>query len=246
MKSGSKQDGILFVAVVAMLLAFGSSVTADGVSQQNWWWAALGVLLAWSGIYVGLAGRGMWPRRTLRVVTAGLVVVGITEFVESGWQIQNLLEHALLMGAPMALAMRWSEQGRAASVQLALFLTAATFLGHGVYALGVGREDTNFIEMTTTLLGVGADGADIFLKVVGGLDILAAILLMVGRGFKIALWYMVGWGLVTAVARVVYLTGADSNWAGVTLAVAAMAYRLVHGLAPLWILRVGKWGEETD
>lgn len=241
-----KKDWTLFAAVMLLLLCYGTAMVVKGTGNQVWWEAGLGGLLVWSGIYAGIAGRGGWPRRILRMATAVLVLVGGVRLVESGWQVQNFLEHGLVMGAPMVLAMRWSERGREAAVQLALFLSAATFLGHGIYAAGFGIAQTKFVEITVSLLDTSRENADLFLKVVGALDVLAAILLMVGRWFKAALWYMVVWGLITAVARLVFLINGNYLWASMGMGLVAMGFRLVHGLVPLWMLWGGKWDREEE
>lgn len=240
MKSRFRLDLLLFVSVSLLLLSFGGALLAEGVVAENYLLAGLGGILSWGGLYVSVAGRGMWPRRALRLLTGGLVAWGIVTFIQENWAIQNFLEHALLMGAPMVLAMRWSEGGKEAAVQLALFLSAATFLGHGVYALGYGRDSTNFIEMVTALTGLDERGADIFLLAAGVLDVAAAVTVVMGRWFRIALWYMVIWGLVTALARLFFYISPTDFWGTFAIGLAACGYRLVHGLAPLWILLLGR------
>lgn len=83
------------------------------------------------------------------------------------------------------------------------FLIAATFVGHGLYAMGYHPVPASFVMMTQAGLGVGEITARQFLLVVGWLDFLAAMLLLLPwRNSQLAaLCWIIPWAILTSLAR---------------------------------------------
>lgn len=80
---------------------------------------------------------------------------------------------------------------------------AFTFIGHGLYALGYYPQPGHYIDMTINILGVNESQASILLKIMGILDIVAAILILFTDKFKIIIYYIIIWAFLTTMARLV-------------------------------------------
>ncbi|MEM1359270.1 MAG: hypothetical protein AAGF89_13765, partial [Bacteroidota bacterium] len=82
-------------------------------------------------------------------------------------------------------------------------LTAATFVGHGLYAVGYHPVPANFVMMTQSGLGVGEETARQLLWMVGWLDFLAALLLVLPwrKSQLLALCWIIPWAILTSLAR---------------------------------------------
>ncbi|MEM9527751.1 MAG: hypothetical protein AAGA31_14145 [Bacteroidota bacterium] len=82
-------------------------------------------------------------------------------------------------------------------------LTAATFVGHGLYAVGYHPVPANFVMMTQSGLGVGEENARQLLWMVGWLDFLAALLLVLPwrKSQLLALCWIIPWAILTSLAR---------------------------------------------
>lgn len=122
--------------------------------------------------------------------------------------------------------------------QLTLWLKIAvafTFIAHGVFAMGLFYLPGHFVDMTIKIIDVSETEAKLFLHIVGALDILFSILLFIPKLAKYALIYIIAWGLLTAMARLVYgfnqnfILESFHNYSYLVL------YRLPHGLIPLTI-----------
>lgn len=155
------------------------------------------------------------------------------------------IEHSLQFGslglfAVVVFPTRIAHRRPGTQMLVARILCSLTFLGHGLFAVGLDRDFTNFIPMTTYLTGLDAKGAETFLTVFGILDLVAAVLVFAKNDFiKPALWYMIAWGLITAFARIFFFAGTDLAYPldnGFLLGILQTAIRLVHGLVPLWLL----------
>tara|TARA_B100000927_G_C16350121_1_gene422940 strand:+ start:87 stop:512 length:426 start_codon:yes stop_codon:yes gene_type:complete len=107
-----------------------------------------------------------------------------------------------------------------------------TFLGHGLEAIfGLGKF-IDYILYVNQIIGVGAEltenEAKIALRIIGALDILSSFLLL-SRYKKIGLKFMVLWGLMTAVMRLLYY---DFSMFGVS----EFFLRIPHWIIPLMLL----------
>ncbi|ATH07291.1 hypothetical protein BIY24_04870 [Halobacteriovorax marinus] len=114
----------------------------------------------------------------------------------------QFIEYSAQMFSPFALFLYWR---RGESERLILFIriaVALTFIGHGAYALGIFPVPGNFIDMVINILGCDESFARNFLKVMGSLDFLAAILLFIPMLSHWALGFCAMWGVLTSLARV--------------------------------------------
>ncbi|MEZ4938503.1 MAG: hypothetical protein R2799_13015 [Crocinitomicaceae bacterium] len=82
-------------------------------------------------------------------------------------------------------------------------LSALTFIGHGIFAIGLHFVPGGFIQMTQNILGFNTDGAETFLLIAGILDFIVAFVLFIKPLQLIAMVYMIFWGVLTSLARFV-------------------------------------------
>ena len=78
---------------------------------------------------------------------------------------------------------------------------ALTFLGYGVYALGIYPLPEHFITITMNILPVSEEQSRTILYIAGILNVFAALTLFLPHIAKYALWYCTAIGLLTALAR---------------------------------------------
>ncbi|PXA05759.1 hypothetical protein DDZ13_02505 [Coraliomargarita sinensis] len=174
------------------------------------------------------------------VLAAGLFlfVYGLLRWSDADFRIAMLLEQSLQWGAPLLL-MLYGRVRDSRWTALAALLIAATFIGHGCYALGLSvPQNHEFVNMTMRALSLGRPGALIFLHAVGVLDFLVPVLFWVPKLRLYALAYAAFWGLLTAFARIFsYWTPAEDFY-GMHPWVAETIVRLPHGLIPLALLLI--------
>ena len=82
---------------------------------------------------------------------------------------------------------------------------ALTFIGHGLFAVGLHYQPGNFMQMTMNILGFDRIQASIFLLTVGLLDFIVVLGLLSSKTRIISLSYMILWGFLTALARSVFM-----------------------------------------
>ena len=142
------------------------------------------------------------------LATLNLGFLAWLKYHDSGLGIAMFVEHASQFLMPLivlvaASGRRWAP--------LALVAAAATFIGHGLFALGIPADTTwlnhprpgKFVEMTMLCLHLESEStAGRILLVAGSLDLIAAVLVFLrGRARTAALAFMAAWGFVTALAR---------------------------------------------
>lgn len=87
-------------------------------------------------------------------------------------------------------------------LRIALF---GEFLGHGIFAL---QLKPRFIELLTAFTGIAGEAANTTMFIIGGIDVLVAILALV-YPLRLMLIYASVWGFLTALARPI---GGDPIW----------------------------------
>lgn len=87
-------------------------------------------------------------------------------------------------------------------LRIALF---GEFLGHGIFAL---QLKPRFIELLTAFTGIAGEAANTTMLIIGGIDVLVAILALV-YPLRLMLIYASVWGFLTALARPI---GGDPIW----------------------------------
>ena len=178
-----------------------------------------------------------WTRWLLWPAFLVLLLDSFARWVASDYDIGMAIEHALQMAAPVALffAVSSPESGRFWP-RLVAVAAALTFVGHGLYAIGFHPVPLSYQLMTIEILAVEQKSAITFLSIVGWLDIVAAVLLFVAPLRRWALFYLVAWGLLTALARVVAHVGLDQVAFGLDPWLAETLVRTSHWLLPLLLL----------
>ena len=167
-----------------------------------------------------------------------LIAVALTIlFKKSGFVPEQLIEHTLKIMLPLIGVFVLSKGELTTKTLIVLkILIACTFLGHGIYALGVHYIPKNFISMTSTILRIDKTNAENFLFLVGILDILAVIgIFFKGITQKLALIYMILWGLITAFARIVYGSMVSADSMEFLYYFSNTIYRIPNGLIPLFL-----------
>ncbi len=165
-------------------------------------------------------------------------------FVNAGYVPEQIIEHTIKIGVPafVAVAASFKEINEQHGIKIFKWFTALTFLGHGLFAIGLNYVPASFIEMTAVILKLSPLQSVNFLFVVGILDILFAVLLFTNGILRnIALYYLIIWGFITALARVVYpLCFNDVLIIDIYNGFLGMVYRLPHGIIPLFLLKYYK------
>ncbi len=183
-----------------------------------------------------------------------LVLLALIFYQDKSYQVGQFFEYSCQFGAPLVLIwMTGIDRNDCASLGYLRWvikvLVVLTFASHGLYAVGFYPVPGEFQEMTMNLLRVDDPGAFLFLKIVGILDFVLAILAWRGSLAKWALAYSTLWGLATALARVMAFVSwpnfsADLHQWGFETIV-----RLPHALIPaaclFILLRIESFQRET-
>lgn len=167
-----------------------------------------------------------------------LLIQSYCTFITASYVPEQIIEHTLQIALPIIFIYRNVIQSiRINRLNTILcFCVSLTFIGHGIFALGVHYLPDQFVELTMQWLPFDLSQSERFLFVIGLLDIIFALLIFV-PGFRInAIWYLIVWGLLTSIART-YFSFED----GITLDLFTQKlpntiYRLPHGLIPIVIL----------
>lgn len=183
-----------------------------------------------------LAPRFRWARWLVGIGGAWLLVIAVLYTKEHFQQAGLFVESSLMWATPFLLLgaighNKWLKRW----TWLAALACSLTFLGHGAYALGWHPRPGHFVQMTLSITGWSEATCHTFLQIAGILDLIAAIGLLIPM-YKIrsgAALYMAGWGLATALARIVahfvpaFWQNSLAQW------LHEVFIRLPHALVPL-------------
>ena len=87
---------------------------------------------------------------------------------------------------------------------------AVTFIFHGINAIGFFQIPESYLYMIEQTLFLDHQTATQFLFVIGVIDIIVGVFVLIPMKIKFFLYYMVFWGLMTALARpVAYFDGSE-------------------------------------
>ncbi len=141
------------------------------------------------------------------ILIAGSCSLGLLYFLmfmEKFFYVGMLIEHALQFGAPLILYVALFSKNFYNRYQNAFkSLVALTFVGHAMFALGIHPVPGHFIDMIINVFGMSEGAARGFLLTAGTLDVLFAVLLFFQKTERAALIFMIFWGAVTSLARIV-------------------------------------------
>lgn len=172
-----------------------------------------------------------------------LLLKSITSWKASGYLPEQLIEHSTQIALPFLLV--YVLRHHALTKNKLYFILASiiglTFIGHATYALGVHHVPNNFIEMTMrSLPWMDKQAALQFLFVIGLLDVLFTILAFIPGIRRIAIWYLIIWGFITALARTYYVLDEGVTVDLFLINVPNTVYRLPHGILPMAMLLLSR------
>lgn len=199
--------------------------------------ALTGCLLIVLALVPWLTGRFPKIRILLWLAAFLLLVDSVARWVGMDYDFGMAIEHSLQMFAPVALYFSLSFPERIRTVAIGIAVTTAlTFIGHGFYAAGIHPVPLSYQTMTMKLLGTGEDATLRFLLIAGWIDIIAAFALFLSPLRRAALLYCIGWGFLTALARVAsHFSFSASGWA-LDPWLAETLVRSSHWMMPLLLL----------
>ncbi|MGI9527663.1 MAG: hypothetical protein ACR2MS_11200, partial [Weeksellaceae bacterium] len=200
----------------------------------------LGGLLTLSTLAVIFLYQGKFEPYAKVFIIIGSIIVGIIlllEYKEKFYHLAQFLEGFIQFFTPIVLLLFLNQSLDLHKTKIVLKLIVAfTFIGHGLYAVNLYATPGNFIDMIIVLLGFSEPMAKNFLILIGYFDILLIVLLLIPYTEKLALYYAIIWGLLTALARFAYYFKLNGYDISSLEAIHATIYRLPHGLVPLSIL----------
>ena len=158
----------------------------------------------------GLVTLGMkWMPKILQrfilIGGIGLIFLAILLWKEKFYSVGQFFEYSLQFSLPFFFYYLTGREEPSISPRFISWLKIAaglTFICHGLYAVGYYPQPVSFMEMTIEITGWSDDIASNFLKIMGGLDFVVAILIFLPKTARPALLYMVIWGFLTALARI--------------------------------------------
>ena len=160
-------------------------------------------------------------------------------FMSKGYQLPYLIEHAIQIAIPFIF---YKSLKNEKFTLLAKSCIALTFIGHGIYAMGIYPRPGGFIDMMINVLGMSQERSVFFLIQLGIIDFIVAIFIFIKPYQKYALFYCFMWGMLTAFARILSFKEDYLQWAPETI------IRLVHGLLPLaiFLIVVRNFGKDRE
>jgi hypothetical protein len=164
-----------------------------------------------------------------------LFFMGICMVKSKNYDILQLFELSIQLTVPLLIFFNNSLKNIDASkfskwLKIAI---ALTFIPHGLFAMGIFYVPGHFIDMTIKILGVNETQATQFLFVVGLLDIVVSIFIFIPKVARLTLMYVIIWGFLTAIARLVSGFNADFFWSSLHNSTYLTLYRLPHAFVPL-------------
>lgn len=200
----------------------------------------IGVYFVLCGL-VALAAVRSVRRWFVPLLTLGAILLlghALLEMKDHFYYYAQFFEHAIQVGTPLLLVglLRGASADRLLTT--IRIVVALTFAAHGLYAIGFYDVPAHFVNMTMGILGVGESTARTFLWWAGFLDLIVAVGVFIPRVARWAFAYAVVWGLLTALARVVYGWNFGDVAASVHGYLYQTVFRLPHGLVPLvgWLM----------
>lgn len=167
-------------------------------------------------------------RILLKVSLVILVAYTLLLFKSKGYRILEIFEMFIQLSLPLALLLI-DKKGKVWITMFLKIAVALTFIAHGMYAMGIPFRPGHFIDMTIGITGFTENQSTYFLSIVGFLDVVAALLLFFSKTLKVALFYILIWGTLTALARVVYGFNISFVLGSLHNSLYATIYRLPHG-----------------
>tara|TARA_B100000927_G_C16476042_1_gene473402 strand:+ start:5643 stop:6566 length:924 start_codon:yes stop_codon:yes gene_type:complete len=201
----------------------------------------------WSGrigwLYLVCAILSLTARKVSRFQMIGLlcgslllVILTYAKFVKAQYQLPMFVEHGGQMLIPVLLVFALFFGIRhQMTVKAAMVAFIMTFAGHGAYAIGFWPTPSTFYAMTTVILHVEYQAAQIFLYIVGALDFVICVGIFIPSIRCASALYGAAWGLVTALARPAAGMSLSLNYWGADQFLHETILRAPHFLIPLYL-----------
>lgn len=181
-----------------------------------------------------------WSIYGLFILSSLFLLIAILKFVDSGYQIAQLIELTLQVSVPALLAFALLHEDKDRLYAFFRLAIALTFLGHGWYALGlIYGQPPHFIEMVVNslgFLGMTADIAPYFLLIAGILDMFVVMGMFIPSWIKISAGYASIWGFLTSAARIAaYVRLGSEFWSLLARYLPEFLIRFPHFMIP-WLV----------
>ncbi len=166
------------------------------------------------------------------------ILVGVlSSFFKSKLSLNEPFEYALRLAVPLLFLKLFNvHQLTNRQVKIIKLLIAVTFISHGLYALNLFPTPSNFMLMTSNILSLNSKNSILFLTIIGVLDVLVSLLLFIKKTEKQALYYIIIWGFLTTLARLVGNFGNLPFNDFVILWIPEFLTRCCHFLIPYYLL----------
>ncbi len=209
------------------------------------------VISSWIG-YIGLLVGGiglstLWHRfLSSKLLHAALVLVGVillihafSSYLDKGYRFGQFIEYSLQVGTPFFL-WQYLKNNQQLSARLIFWIkiaTALSFIGHGLFALGIHPVPGQFIDMMIKVFGITENTARLWLQIVGVLDILAAIGIFIPNHLvqRFSFFYIIIWGFLTACARIIANFYLGYGWYSIEPWIPEFLVRTPHFILPLCV-----------
>jgi len=231
---------ILRLACTAEIIAVAYKEFVKGAYHPLAFVILAGLLFVWNK-------PNSWSIKGLFFLSITLLGLACIKFIDSGYQLAQLIELALQVSMPALLALALSGINKERLYAWFRLAIALTFLGHGWYALGIiYAQPPHFIEMTVNslgFLGMTTEIAPHFLLAAGIMDMLVVIGMFFPGLVKFSAGYAVIWGFLTSAARIAaYVRFGSEFWSLLLRYLPEFLVRVPHFAIPWLVLK----GEETD
>lgn len=173
----------------------------------------------------------------LSLGAGGLATIAYAKYVQDLRQLPTLVEHGgqILSPALLVLALTLGVRHRA-TVAVAAIAFVSIFVGHGLYALGLGwPTPSTFHGMTTVVFGTDYEATTTILRIAGVLDLAVCVGLLIPGLRRGCALYAAAWGLLTALARPVSGMSTGLHYWGADQFVHEAVLRAPHALIPLYL-----------
>jgi len=178
-----------------------------------------------------------WYKIPIHIGGISLVILALLLTKEKFYHGAQFFEHSIQFGLPFILVYTYHKNLQLKKLYLALkIIIAVTFFSHGLYAFGFYPVPGKFVDMVIQIFGCSESVAITFLYIAGIMDFIIAVLIFIPKTVQYALWYAIGWGLLTALARVVANFYIDFPLQSIHQNLHETLYRIPHGLTPILLV----------
>lgn len=180
-----------------------TSLYVDHVFQLSF--KIIGILFVLGAIIaVFLNKLGKWSHYYLGICGIWLLFLAILYWKEYFWDFPQFAELTAQWSSPLLLlALYHAHEKNYNILRLLKIVLSLTFLGHGLYAIGLVPLPGQWVDMMINTFSMSESHVKIFLKIVGIGDIIAAILVWNNHTEKPAFGYMMVWGFIAALGRLI-------------------------------------------